>query len=240
MNQAETALVILQELIRKSGVQEWTNSETRQNLIVAANEMAAGIAEANGMALPDGFFQVAANCISFAHHSPGDFGPTAANLLEHGTPTDVALQLASVANNAARQSAKVDLGESWYEAYLFSAAFELAATPTAGNVIELWWAPSPSGTAGTANPGGVSGSDAAYAGYSSNLAASVLQLQFIGDFVCTAQATGTVQVQTSIGILFPTHRYGSLVVYNKSGAAFHSDDVESHVVASPLARQIQD
>jgi hypothetical protein len=208
-------------------------------MITAANEMAAGITEAGSMALPDGFFLVEANCISFADHA-NDFSPTAANLLEHGTPTDVELQLASVGNTAARQSDKVNLGANRYEGYLVSAALELAATPTAGNTISLHWAPSPSGTAATANPGGVSGSNAAYTGYSSNVAASVLQLQFIGDFVCTAQATTTVQVATNIGILWPLHRYGSLVVYNNSGAAIHSDDVECHVVFTPLARQIQD
>jgi len=190
------------------------------------------------MALPDSFLVVEGNCISFADHA-NDFAPTAANAIELGTPTDVAIQLASVANNAARQSAKADLGANRYELYEVWAAFELAATPTAGNVIELWWAPSPSGTAGTANPGGVSGTNAAYTGYSSNLDASIKQLQYIGDFVCTAQATATVQV-ARVGLLRPRHRYGSLVVYNKSGAAFHSDDVECNVVFYPQLLQVQD
>jgi hypothetical protein len=151
----------------------------------------------------------------------------------------VQLSMASVANNAARQSAKTDLGANRPEVYDVIAAFELAATPTAGNVIELWWAPSPNATAANANPGAVSGSDAAYAGYSSNLDASIKQLQFIGDFVCTAQATGTIQVARA-GSFRPRERYGSLVVYNKSGAAFHSDDVECHVVMIPQLPQVQD
>lgn len=190
------------------------------------------------MALPDSILVVEGNCISFADHA-GDFSPTAANNLELGTPVDVQLSLASVANNAARQSAKGDLGANRAELYEVWAAFELAPTPTAGKVIELWWASSPSATAGTANPGGVSGTNAAYSGYSSNLDASIKQLQFIGDFVCTAQAAGTVQV-ARVGLLRPRHRYGSLVVYNKSGAAFHSDDVECHVVFYPQGVQIQD
>jgi hypothetical protein len=84
----------------------------------------------------------------------------------------------------------------------------------------------------------VSGSDAAYSGYSSNLAASVLQLDLIGVFVCTAQATGTVQV-AEIGYFSPSERYGSLIVKNESAAAFHSDDVESHVVFDPIVPEIQ-
>lgn len=226
-------------LMAKSGVREWESSEQRLAISQAAVEMATAIISGlEDMTLPDSILLTVGNCVSFADHA-GDFSPTAANALEHGTPIDGQLSLASVANNAARQSAKVDLTANRAPAYSVIAAFELAATPTAGNVIEVWWAPSPSGTAGTANPGNVSGSDAAYAGYSSNLDASIVQLQFIGDFVCTAQATGTIQV-ARVGILIPRFRYGSLVVYNKSGAAFHADDVECHVVMSPQLPQIQD
>ena len=146
---------------------------------------------------------------------------------------DVAITLTSVANNAARQAAKLDLGAVRAAAYNVSADFEIAATPTAGATIELWWAPSSSGTAGTDNPGGVSGTDAAYSGYSSNLAASIVQLQFIGNFVCTAQATATVQ-KAFVGVLCPTHRYGSLVVYNKSGAALHSSATNMQIVLTPI------
>lgn len=175
--------------------------------------------------------------ISFADHA-GDFSPTAANSLEQGTPTDVQLSLASVADTAARQSAKVDLGATRAALYSVMAAFELAATPTAGEVIELYWAASPDSTAANGNPGGVSGSDAAYAGYSSNLAASVKQLLFIGSFICTVQVTTTVQI-AYVGVFSPPERYGSLIVKNESGAAFHSDDVECHVVFNPIVDEIQ-
>lgn len=192
------------------------------------------------MALPDSILQVVANPIVFADHA-GDFasGATAANSLEHDTPTDVQIDLTGLANGAARQSAKVDLGANRYPAYRAHAAFELAATPSAGSVIELWWAPSPSATAANANPGGVAGADSAYTGYSSNLDASIQQLTKIGDFVCTAQATGTVQIGRC-GLLVPSHRYGTLIVYNRSGADFHSDAAESHIVLEPVSPQIQD
>lgn len=177
--------------------------------------------------------------ITFADFG-GDFSPTAANDLRHASATDVEVQLAlaGVADGAGRQSAKVDLGENRATRYSVRAAFELAATPTAGDVIELYWAPSQHATAGTGNPANVTGSDAAYAGYSANLAASVLQLQLIGVFVCTAQATGTVQV-AEIGTFEPTERYGSLIVKNESNAAFHADDAETHVVFDPVVIEIQ-
>ena len=175
--------------------------------------------------------------ISFADHA-GDFSPTAANDLQFSTPTTCQLSLVDVADGAARQSAKVDLGTKRAQAYKVRAAFELAATPTAGDVIELYWAPSSSSTAATGNAANVSGSDAAYSGYSSNLAQSVKQLDFIGGFVCTVQATGTIQV-AEVAVFSPTERYGSLVVKDESGAAFHSDDVECHVVFDPIVPEVQ-
>lgn len=179
--------------------------------------------------------------ICFADHS-GDFSPAAAGDLRVTTDgsfeTDCQISLASVANSAARQSAKVDLGATRALMYSVRAAFEMAATPTAGTAITLYWAPSQSATAANGNPGNASGSDAAYSGYSSNLAATVPQLQFIGDFICTAQATGTVQY-AEVGIFSPRERYGSLIVANGSGAAFHSDDVECHVVFDPIVPQGQ-
>lgn len=187
--------------------------------------------------MPNEILQKVGTQIVFADHG-GDFAPAAANSLEQGTPTDVDLALASVANDAARQSDKVDLGATRAAAYSIMAAFEIAATPTAGNVINLFWAPSPDSTAANGNPGGVSGSDSAYAGYSSNLDASLRQLLHIGTFVCTAQATSTVQV-AYCGVFVPPERYGTLVVVNRSGAAIHSDDAECHVVFDPIIDEVQ-
>jgi len=174
--------------------------------------------------------------ICFADHAT-DFNPTGTSL-EFGTPTDCQIILAALADGAARQSAKVDLGAERAEVYKVRAAFEMAATPVAGDMIELYWSPSSSSTAANGNAGGVSGTDAAYAGYSANLAASVKQLDMIGVFVCTAQITGTVQV-AEVGVFSPAERYGSLVVKNESAAAFHSDDVECHVVFDPVVPEIQ-
>src|SRR3990172_401487 len=65
--------------------------------------------------------------ICFADHA-GDFSPTAANNLQFSTPTTCQLSLANVADAAARQSTKVDLGADRAPAYQVRAAFELAAT----------------------------------------------------------------------------------------------------------------
>ena len=179
--------------------------------------------------------------IVFADHAT-DFAPTAANDLRITTDgtkeTDVQFLFEGVTNNSYRQSTKVDLGATRAPAYHVRAALEFAATPTAGNVVELYWAPSVSGTAGTANPGAASGADSAYTGYSSNADAAVKQLIHIGNFVCTAQATATIQV-ADIGVFSPPERYGSLVVKNASGATMHSDSVEINIVFDPILPEVQ-
>lgn len=165
---------------------------------------------------------------SFADHA-GDFSPSAtANDLRQGAETDVQMQTASVVDNAAVQSAKFDLTVNWARQFAIRAALEFAATPTAKEWVEFWVAWSDDPTAADGNPGGVSGSDGAYTGYSSNLDDSVVQLDRIGTFVVTAQATPTVQI-AHCGFFFPKARYGTLVLVNRSGAATHSDDVENNI-----------
>ena len=169
-----------------------------------------------------------------------DFSPTAANDLRKGTPTYGQLLLEGVLNTAYRQSAKVDLGAIRAPAYAVRGAFEIAATPVAGETIALYWAPSSSATAGTGNAGAVSGVDSAYTGYSSNADASVRQLELIGVGVVTAQATPTIQVIEFIGRLYPGERYGSLVLKNDSDALFFAtDSAEFPVVLDPIYEEIQ-
>jgi hypothetical protein len=174
--------------------------------------------------------------IVFADHA-ADFSPTAANDLrvtsDGSFELDVQLDTTDLADTAARQSAKFDLGANFAQSYAIRCALELAATPAAGDLVELYFGWSNSGTAATANPANLTGSDAAYAGYSANLASSVLQLDGPYDFICTVQATGTVQVGLA-GVVQPKGRYGILVVKNESAAAFHSDAVETHIVLDPL------
>lgn len=146
---------------------------------------------------------------------------------------DAAITLASLANAAARQGAKLDLGATRAREYDVFADVELAATPTAGNPVQIYWAPSSSATPGTDNPGNVTGTDAAYAGYSSNLDATLPQLQLAGEHVCTAQATATVQ-KGYCGRFSPAQRYGSPVVVNRSGAAFHTSDTNIQVRFVPF------
>lgn len=169
-----------------------------------------------------------------------DFGPASATDLrgEGLTPTYGQLDTTSLADAAARQSAKVDLGANYAQTYRVRGSFELAATPTAGDVIELYWGESAHSTAANGNPAGLTGSDAAYTGLDSDLAHSVLMLTFIGVHVCTNDPTTVIQ-SSIVGTFSPGNRYGMLVIKNESGAAFHSDAVEIHIVLDPITPEIQ-
>ena len=157
-----------------------------------------------------------------------DYAPSAANAI--GTRT-VQIDLTSVGNNTARQSDKFSFGATRAPLWGISAVLEWPSAPTAGNVVNFWLALSHSSTAGYGNPGGVSGADSAYAGYSSNLSASLPQLMHIGTFRCTAQ---TLQIQRGFGEFTPLLQYGTLIVENQSAVGFHTDAVEMAIALEPL------
>ena len=175
----------------------------------------------------------------------GDFGPAAANDLRDATSANrlaAQLTLASLPAEGGngRQSARVDLGSSRVFAYSVQAALEFAATPVANETVDFFWAPL-NNTTTTNGPGGVNGvTDAAYSGTAgSTVYESTPQLIWIGSFRVTDDATGTVQV-SDIGVFEPPTRYGQLVVVSNATPTLHSDDVESHVVMTPIIQQGQD
>ena len=177
--------------------------------------------------------------ISFANFA-GDFSPTAANDLRVGTDTQCELVLLNLADAAAAQSAKVDLGAHFAERYALVACPEMQiAAATAGAVIEFYWNASGIVTAATGNMGGASGSAAAYSGYSSDLADSVKQLIYIGSMVMTDDAVDSVQIGYA-GDLYPPHRWGSLIVKNECGQTIcDTDDIEAHIVLNPIIPEVQ-
>jgi len=168
----------------------------------------------------------------FGDHA-GDFVGGAAKSSLEVAGTDVQIAVASVADTAGRESAKFDFGANRAPAYSIMASFEFAATPTTGEVVELYLAPSPISTAANGNPMNIDGADAAAPSGIGTLAELVLASMYIGSFVCTNDATASVQT-AFCGQFSPPERYGILIVKNESGAAFHSDDVECHVVFNPI------
>ena len=178
--------------------------------------------------------------LAFANFA-GDFSPTAANDLRKGTDTEVELVLLNLADAAAAQSAKGDLGANFAAEYSLVACIEMqVAAADAGGIVEFYWNASPSATAATANMGAASGSAEAYSGYSSDLSESVQQLIFIGSMVMTNDAVDSAQIGY-VGSLFPPHRHGSLIVKNECGQTIcDTDDIEAHVVLNPIIPEVQD
>lgn len=171
-------------------------------------------------------------------YSPAD---AATNwIADQAADTNIAITLSALANGAARQSAKGDLGALRARRYAVYAAVDFTAeTPTAGNSVDYYWAPSTSNTQANSNVGGNSGADAAAGtgGLGSITAAEmVLQCVYIGSLIVHDGAS----VQNGfVGIFSPPARYGQLVVFNNSGDAFEADDVESCTVFLPLTDEVQ-
>lgn len=147
------------------------------------------------------------------------------------------LDLTSIANGAARQGDKADLGATRAAAFSVNVGMELNVAPTAGNQIDIYWSSSFSATAGTGNEGGASGADGAYK--AAEEAEWVKQLTFIGSIVLTNDASTTVQRQCVNPAFMPPTRYGMPVVYNRSGQALFSDAVEMYVALHPLIDEVQ-
>ncbi len=174
----------------------------------------------------------------FADHGTDFVGGASGSSVEVATATNVQIDTTDVADTAARQSVQADLGANRYQRYVLTGALEMAATPVTGEVVDVYWNASNQATAGDGNAGYASGTDAAYAGGVGTLAEGLKQLIYIGSIVMSADATTTVQVAI-MGVFTPPHRYGSLIIVNESGAAFHSDAVETHFVLDPLIDEIE-
>ncbi len=154
-----------------------------------------------------------------------------------GTRTDQ-IDLTSLGIGAARQGAQVDLGATRAARYAITVAIEYDVAPTSGDVCSIWWASSPNATAADANPGGISGSDAAYTGTSGDsLADSILQLTLIGNLICTSDLAPNVQFQTFM--FSPEHRFGMPVVFNEADQALEGDAIEMGVLLTPIIDESQ-
>lgn len=217
-------------LVAKSGVREWEESESHEAIWIAAIDAADGLLGITDsdigdiIALPD-YFKVSEGTAKTIRNSGGSAAITFASLA-NGNGTSA----------GGRQSVSLDLGALWSQRWRLECDFELAATPTAGNAINLFasW-----NTSTGAGDGNTSGSDAAYTGYSNNIDAATKQLEFLGSHICTAQATTTVQ-KSLVGVIFPKGRYLNLVVDNRSGAAFHSTETNQVITLTPLDDSIEE
>ncbi len=145
---------------------------------------------------------------------------------------DCAITLASLADGAGRCGEKTDLGAVFAPRYALCAEINLDVAPTAGNCIEIYWAPSHDNTT---FPGGATGTDAAYkAGEEDEWKK---QLLLVGCLVVTADADGVVQTQ--VFVFSPPARYGCPVVINKTGQPFEGDNDDHQITLIPLVDEVQ-
>lgn len=176
--------------------------------------------------------------INFADHATDWAGGAAKTSLEQGTPTEVQLDLTGLVAGAGRESAKADLGATRAARYSVVASLEFATAPVTGEVISLYWAPSPDATAANGNIQSIDGADAAAPSGHSTLQELTDACQLIGVGVCSADATATVQT-VFFGIFSPAERHGILIVVNDTSDDFHSDAVETHIVFNPVIDEVQ-
>jgi len=174
----------------------------------------------------------------FADHATDFVGGAAKTSLEQAGSTDVQLDTTDLADTAGRESAKVDLGATRAKVYSFIATMEFAATPTTGEVVNFWWAPSPDATAANGNPMSIDGVDAAAPSGIGTLSELEDASDFIGAAVITNDPTTAVQTSV-IGRYSPPERHGILLIVNETGAAFHSDAVETHISMVEILQEVQ-
>ena len=143
---------------------------------------------------------------------------------------DYAITLASLANNAGREGAKGDLNDATYGAPAFLDVFvtgSVGSAATNGLQIEYYFGESTSATAGTDNPGGLTGADASV----SNPDEKKLQTFLIGGLILS-NALGT-GVQKQAFTYFPTARYLIPLVVNKSAQTLGSTAADFAITVTP-------
>jgi len=165
-----------------------------------------------------------------------DYSSTVSGL----TRTDQ-IDLTDVAAGAARQGAKHDFTATKATRYKVIVGIEFVSASVSGEEVMFYHASSPSGTAGNANPGGTSGTDAAYTGTAGDsLADSLAQLTPIGPLTTTSDNTTVVQYQV-VGYVNGDDmlRYGMPVAFFDTTGAAMTDAVEMYIAYIPDNPDIQ-
>lgn len=149
---------------------------------------------------------------------------------------DKAITLTSKADGVGHEGAKsatlVDGTQGMPELLEILFESQVQAAPTNGKEIELWIGESDSATAGTNNPGNLTGADADV----SNPDEVKLQCYYAGSIVLS-NARGT-NVQKQRMIYFPTCPYLVPFVVNKSGQTLGATGTNHKITVTPYYRKI--
>ena len=152
------------------------------------------------------------------------------------TATITLTSLATVTTGNAREGVKIDFGSPRANRWLARLQTKFATAPTAAKTIEVWMGYSASSTAGTGNPGNLTGADTTWAGYTTDPAQARFQLRRVGQFV--ASATTVAQVQ-DIAVFCPELQYGVPLVLNYADQALSSTAGDHVLTFTPIKDQVQ-
>lgn len=153
-----------------------------------------------------------------------------------GTPTDFLLTLSGVADTAARQSDKFDLGANRAKFFELLATVDFTGElPTAGGRVDYYFAPSTSTTQANGNIAGNSGADDDAPGGTTGGTITLAEFLKVCDFIGSLIIHDGAEVQNGkVGVFSPSSRFGQIIVVNESGDVFEADDVEMHTVLNPM------
>lgn len=133
------------------------------------------------------------------------------------------MSLDALANGAGRNGVFANLGADFEQAYAVYILAETGTAPTAGNVVEVYFAPS---HATTSFPGKATGTDAAY---SSTPSVATNKLQIGGNpFVLVATADANTELIQFAGIYYPPSQYVAPVYINGLGQALRDEATASN------------
>lgn len=142
----------------------------------------------------------------------------------------MSLSSLTTTSTGAWQGAKGDLGTPRGARMAVRLTTAWSTNPTAGSVLEVYWAASPTSTAASDNAGGASGSDATYT------ATSKVNLTFIGVLVAEGN---TASHTCDVGTFVPDLQYGSPVVCNLSNQSLTTTTTAHVLTIFPVVDQIQ-
>lgn len=140
---------------------------------------------------------------------------------------DEVLTLTSLANSAGRAGDGHDWGATFARQFIVELLTKFASAPTAGNLVEVWWA---SSRDGTNYDGGIAAGDAVQSDVN-----AIQQCYFIGNL----RADDDTDAQQQSWIFEMPGRYGFPIVYNRSGQALSGTAGDHTLTMTPLIDEIQ-
>jgi len=139
-----------------------------------------------------------------------------------GSTVAATITLAELANAAGRQSAVLDLGETFPEFVRVELTVDFSSAPTAGLTMDVYLS---SSVDGSLFDGECTGSDAAY-----STLADCARLRFVGSLA----ASNSTNQQRASWIMRVPSRYIALVVWNASGQALTAVGGDQVLRVTPL------